>query len=67
MDFIGDPAYELKRFVENWVQDINEINARYAKPRIRMTPMVKFSLLLLRIYLVVLVLIMLYKFMTLVK
>jgi hypothetical protein len=43
---------------------VAEINQKYAKPRITMTPMVKFSLLCLRIYLLLLVLILVYKFIT---
>jgi hypothetical protein len=38
------------------------INARYATPRITMSPLVRASLLVLRIYLVLLVLLLLYKF-----
>jgi len=38
------------------------INARYAVPRITMSPLVRASLLVLRIYLVLLVMLLLYKF-----
>jgi len=42
------------------------INARYATPRIRMSPAVRGALLVLRLYLILLVLLLLYKFATLV-
>ena len=45
---------------------ISEINRKYAVPRLKMTPMVKFSLLLLRLYLLLLVAILFYKFYTVV-
>jgi hypothetical protein len=41
---------------------VREINAKYAKPNVEMTPVVKVSLLLLRIYLLLLVGLMVYKF-----
>jgi hypothetical protein len=44
-----------------------EVNRRYAAPRIKVTPLVSFSLLLLRIYLLLLVGILFYKFYTLVR
>jgi hypothetical protein len=42
------------------------INARYRKPRIGMSPLVRTSLMVLRVYLLVLVALMLYKFVLLV-
>jgi len=48
-------------------RQVKEINAKYAKPKIKMTPMVKYALLLLRIYLIVLVLLLGYKFFTMIK
>lgn len=44
---------------------IREINRRYAVPRIAMSPMVRLALLVLRIYLLVLVALLAYKFFTL--
>jgi hypothetical protein len=44
-----------------------EINKKYAKPQIKMTPMVRIALLGLRIYLIVLVLVLVYKFFTLIR
>lgn len=41
---------------------IDEINQRYREPRIEMSPAVKASLLFLRVYLLVLVCLMVYKF-----
>jgi hypothetical protein len=41
---------------------IEEINRRYREPRIAMSPAVKASLLFLRVYLLVLVGLMVYKF-----
>jgi len=41
---------------------IREINDRYKVPRIKMTPMVRFSLVFLRIYLVLTIAILIYKF-----
>jgi len=46
---------------------VREINRKYKKPRITMTPAVKFALLCLRLYLIALLLILAYKFFTLVK
>jgi len=45
---------------------IREINRKYAKPRIKMTKWVKIALLGIRLYLIVLVIILVYKFITLV-
>jgi hypothetical protein len=41
---------------------IREINDRYKTPRIKMTPLVRFSLVFLRIYLVLTIAILMYKF-----
>ncbi|MCX6791843.1 MAG: hypothetical protein NT149_02295 [Candidatus Gottesmanbacteria bacterium] len=41
---------------------IREINTRYKVPRIKMTPMVRFWLVFLRIYLVLTIAILIYKF-----
>jgi len=48
------------------VGKINGINERYSRPRIKMTPLVKFALLFLRLYLIFLVLLLVYKFVTMV-
>ena len=41
---------------------IREINDRYKVPRIKMTPLVRFSLVFLRIYLILTIAILIYKF-----
>ena len=41
---------------------IREINRKYATPEIEMTPFVRFCLIGLRVYLLILVLLMLFKF-----
>jgi hypothetical protein len=46
---------------------VRTINRRYAKPRIEMTWLVKACLVVLRIYLLVLVSLMIYKFVKTVK
>jgi len=55
-----------KKFVARF-EKIREINRKYAKPRITMTPAVKFALLMLRIYLLLLVGLLFYKFITLIR
>ncbi len=46
------------------VAKIREVNRRYAEPRIHMSRGVKIALLLLRVYLIFLVLVLAYKFIT---
>jgi hypothetical protein len=53
----------LKRFAGK----IREINQHYAKPRIEMSGAVKVSLMALRVYLLVLVALLVYKFVMLVR
>ncbi len=43
---------------------IREINRRYAKPRIRLTRFASIALLALRLYLILLVILLVYKFYT---
>jgi hypothetical protein len=50
-----------------WTDKIHEINKKYEKPRITMSRSVKIALLFLRIYLVLLVVLLGYKFWTLLK
>jgi hypothetical protein len=47
-----------------WTDKIHEINKKYEKPRITMSPAVKIALLFLRIYLILLVVLLGYKFWT---
>jgi ribosomal protein S30 len=48
-----------------WTEKITAINKKYETPRIRMSRSVKIALLFLRIYLILLVLLLCYKFYTL--
>jgi hypothetical protein len=45
---------------------VRETNRKYRTPRIKMTPMVRVSLLLLRAYLIGMILLLVYKFVTVV-
>lgn len=62
---------DLLKLLGNWFKSrfytFGEINRRYSKPRIHTSRMVSFSLVLLRIYLVIMVVILLYKFITVMK
>jgi hypothetical protein len=51
---------------KDFIQTLRDINEKYKTPHIRMTPMVSWSLLLLRIYLFGMIAILLYKFVTVV-
>jgi hypothetical protein len=46
------------------VEKIREINRRYAKPRIRLSRSTRLALLALRLYLIVLVILLAYRFST---
>ena len=59
-------ARNMKGWIRSQFSKITEINRKYETPRIKMTRMVRIALLMLRIYLIVLVLILGYKFYTLV-
>ena len=50
------------RFFEGLVQAVREVNRKYAKPGIAMTKGVKAALLMLRIYLLVLIVVLVIKF-----
>ena len=54
----------VRGFLGRQYSVITEINRKYATPRITMSPGVKFSLLLLRLYLIFLVILLGYKFLT---
>lgn len=56
-------SYEAR----GWKGKIKEINRKYSKPRLKMTPLVRAALLALRLYLIMLVIILIYKFYTLIK
>jgi len=53
--------------IKQFISKIREINKRYGKPKIEMSKGVSFSLAVLRIYLFLLVLLMVYKFITVIK
>jgi hypothetical protein len=55
----------IKDFFGKQVETVRVINRKYAKPRIKTTRMVNIALLALRLYLVLLVLLLIYKFITL--
>jgi hypothetical protein len=57
----------FKTFLRRWFRGITAINNKYVTPRVKVTPWVRFALLGLRIYLLLLVLILIYKFITLIK
>jgi hypothetical protein len=58
--------YSLKTLLSGNIAKVRAINARYAQPRLVMSPLVRWSLLVLRIYLLSLVALLGYKFYTLV-
>jgi hypothetical protein len=55
----------LKEIFSHNFAKVREINRKYAKPNVEMSPWVKGCLLFLRIYLIFLVGLLLYKFITL--
>jgi hypothetical protein len=55
----------IRTFIRNNYAKVREINKRYAYPEIEMSGWVKFALLSLRLYLILLVCLLLYKFITL--
>jgi hypothetical protein len=69
VDYVDD-RYEKGRVsyvLRGWGKAINDINKKYSKPRLKMTPLVRFSLFALRLYLIMLVVILSYKFYTMVR
>jgi hypothetical protein len=54
----------LKDFLSHNFTRFHEINKKYAKPNVEMSKWVKGALLFLRIYLILLVFLLLYKFIT---
>jgi hypothetical protein len=57
---------KLVAAIQNQMRVVGDINLKYSHPRIKMTRGVRFALLGVRIYLIVLVIILVYKFITLV-
>ena len=58
-------GHRIGNVLRRWTDKITEINKKYETPRIRMSRGVKIALLFLRIYLILLVLLLGYKFWTL--
>ena len=52
----------ILEFFKDTVRTVKSINQKYAQPQIKMTPWVKFSLLSLRLYLIFLVGVLVYRF-----
>jgi hypothetical protein len=57
----------LSRIYQSLIAQVREINKRYSKPSIQMTPFVRISLLFLRVYLFLLVGLLVYKFIISIK
>jgi len=57
----------ILEFFKNTITTVKSINRKYAQPQIKMTPMVKVSLLSLRLYLLFLVAILVYRFISLLR
>jgi hypothetical protein len=64
MNSIKSALIWIKDFLAKRFEKIAEINRKYKTPRITMTPMTRIVLLLLRIYLLLLVAILFFKFFT---
>ena len=58
--------YALRMTLARQVEQIHAINRRFAKPRLAMSPAVRWALLILRLYLLALVGLLGYKFITVV-
>ena len=56
----------LKNFLRKNVAKIHEINQKYSVSRVQMSRAVKYSLLMLRLYLLFLVALLVYKFITII-
>jgi hypothetical protein len=63
----GERLNMILEFFKSTVDTVKSINQKYAKPQIKMTRLVKFSLLSLRLYLLFLVGILVYRFITLLR
>ncbi len=60
----GFAVKQVREYIRRKYSVITEINRKYATPRITMSRWVKFSLLFLRLYLLFLVILLGYKFYT---
>jgi len=68
VDYVNDASEQgrISSVLKRWRKAVYNINKKYSKPRLKMTPLVRFSLLALRLYLIMLVIILSYKFYTMV-
>jgi len=57
---------QLKNFYEQHFERIIEINEKYASPSLAMSPTVKFALIVLKFYLIFIIGLLIYKFITLI-
>ena len=69
IDYIDDTSKKerLSYLARGWGGKIKEINRKYSKPRLEMTSLVRAALIALRLYLIMLVIILAYKFYTLIR
>jgi len=67
LDYVFEKYRGLKGFIRDTVDRVHEINQKYSKPRVKMNKWIGISLLFLRLYLLCLVLMLVYKFYTIVK
>jgi hypothetical protein len=69
IDYVDDISEKgrISDVARGWGEKIKEINRKYSKPRLKMTPLVRVALITLRLYLIMLVFILIYKFYTLVR
>ena len=69
IDCIDDASEKgrVNNVFKGWRKKVNDINKKYSKPRLKMTPLVRAALIALRLYLIMLVFILIYKFYTLVR
>ena len=67
LDFIFEGIRGLKAFATDTVEMVHGINRRYSQPRVKMNRTVAVVLFILRLYLLFLVLILVYKFYTLIR
>ncbi len=64
---MGKILQDIQRGIKDFIDAIHEINEKYRTPRIKMTRMVSFWLLMLRLYLIGMILLLVYKFVTVVS
>lgn len=65
--FYGVFVKGIKKFFSDTFAQIREINEKYAVPQIKTSAWTRLALILLRVYLIVLILLLVYKFITLLK